>query len=147
MAIDLEPYRGELLGFAWRMLRDEHEAEDCVQSAFVSAMRDGAPPDNPRAWLYRVVHNHAVNSLRKRDRRPPPPAEPAALSPHLEQREELERLLGELEDEAREILLLRYTHGMSFEEIAEVVGRPVGTVKVYAGRALTALQRKVRRTE
>lgn len=144
---DLDQHRGELLAFAFRLLREEQEALDCVQDAYVAALREGPPPENPRAWLYRVVHNFAINRLRHRSKTPRS-TRSSSVPPdcRMEDQEELEMLLAELPGETREFLLLRYTHGLSFEEVAEVVGRPVGTVRVYVGRALSTLQRKIRRT-
>lgn len=138
MTVDLETFRPQLLAFASRMLRDRHEAEDVVQSAYLAALRDGPPPDHARAWLFRVVRNLAINAAKRRARPlPPPPAPPR------ESDADLERHLAALPDDLREILLLRYTNGLSFDEIADVVGRPAGTVKVYAGRALAELRRRM----
>ncbi|MCU0313627.1 MAG: hypothetical protein MUC84_06150, partial [Solirubrobacteraceae bacterium] len=61
----VERYRRPLLGYARRMVGDSR-AEDVVQAAFVNAwarMRDGAEIRDLRAWLFRIVHNGAVNQL------------------------------------------------------------------------------------
>jgi RNA polymerase sigma-70 factor (ECF subfamily) len=145
MARSLDAFRAELAAYARRLTGDEHEAQDCVQGACLAALRDAPPPDNPRAWLYRVVHNLAIDRMRGRAQAPPSAREAVAPDRRLEDREELEAMLAALPEEQRAILLLRYTHGLSFEEVAAVVGRPVGTVKVYAGRALSALQRMRRK--
>jgi RNA polymerase sigma-70 factor, ECF subfamily len=138
----IDQFREELQAFAYRLLGSVEEAEDCVQNAYLAAVRNPQAPENARAWLYRVTHNLAVNQLRRRDhalRREAPPAQPRAGEA------DLDRALADLPEDQRTILLLRYTHGLSFEEIAEVVGRPTGTVKVYAGRGLTALRKALRR--
>lgn len=140
MDVGIETHRAELTAYAWRLVGRREDAQDCVQSAFVKYLKLPEPPDHPRAWLYRVVHNLAVDLTR--ERRPAPPAgrfsPPADAGP--ESAEALERLLDRLDDDSRWILLLRYTHGFSFDEVAAIVSRPAGTVKVMAGRALTALR-------
>lgn len=144
MTAEVQQYRPELLAYAYRLLRDAQDAEDCVQNAFLTALRSEVPARNSRAWLYRVVHNLAINALRKRDRQPPV-RHPAFAYSSSDDSEELEEALTQLPEDQRSILLLRYTHGLTFEEIASVLGRPVGTVKVYAGRALAMLQKNLRR--
>jgi RNA polymerase sigma-70 factor (ECF subfamily) len=143
--LDIEQYRGELQAFAYRLLGNLQEAEDCVQSVFLAALKSAAPPENLRAWLYRVTHNLAVNQLRRRDLKPltPRPERQEAVLPKDDA--PLERALSGLPEDQRSILLLRYTHGLTFEEIGQVLGRSAGTVKVYAGRGLTALRKAFRR--
>lgn len=140
MELGIETHRAELTAYAWRLLGRHEDAQDCVQSAFVKYLRLPQPPENPRAWLYRVVHNLAVDLTR--ERRPAP--SPGRFSPPadagVEGAETLERMLDRLPVDSRWILLLRYTYGFSFDEVAAIVDRPAGTVKVMAGRALTALR-------
>lgn len=140
MDVGIETHRAELTAYAVRLLGRREDAQDCVQSAFVKYLKLPEPPDHARAWLYRVVHNLAVDLTR--ERRPAPPA--GRLSPPadaaVESAETLERMLDRLDDDSRWILLLRYTYGFSFDEVAAIVDRPAGTVKVMAGRALTALR-------
>jgi RNA polymerase sigma-70 factor (ECF subfamily) len=145
-ATAVEGYRAELVAYACRMLGDAHEAEDCVQNAMLSALRNSVRPQNLRAWLYRVVHNLAVSHLRRGGPRHAPESRiDAGTGAVLDDADELEASIAGLPQEYRAILLLRFTHGLAFEEIADIVGRPVGTTKVYAGRALSLLRRKLRR--
>src|SRR5438105_4838357 len=139
----IDQYRDELQAFAFRLLGSVEEAEDCVQSAYLAAVRNPQSPENARAWLYRVTHNLAVNELRRRARAPKP--EKPEVSGTGTDDAALERALARLPEHQRTILLLRYTHGLSFEEIAHVLDRPAATLKVYAGRALTALRNRLRR--
>ena len=85
---EIAVHRGELLVYAYRLSGDQDQAEDIVHTAFVKALqsaRSGVEAQNPRAWLYRIVHNEALTS-RRRSRREIAalvtlPQAPAALDP------------------------------------------------------------------
>jgi RNA polymerase sigma-70 factor (ECF subfamily) len=143
--LDIDRYRDELQAFAYRLLKNHQEAEDCVQNVFLAALRSTAPPENLRAWLYRVTHNLAVNQIRRRHLLPPTVGVERTEAEPRGDDELLERALSGLPEDQRLILLLRYTHGLAFEEIGHILGIPVGTAKVYAGRGLTALRKTLRR--
>jgi RNA polymerase sigma-70 factor (ECF subfamily) len=143
--LDIERYREELQAFAYRLLGNLEEAEDCVQNVFLAALKSTAQPENLRAWLYRVTHNLAVNQIRRRHLMPPTAGPNRPESEPRKHDEPLERALSGLPEDQRLILLLRYTQGLTFEEIGHVLGRPAGTLKVYAGRGLTALRKALRR--
>ena len=65
----VDRYRRPLLRYARRFLHEDARAEDVVQSAFVSAwtaLNEGATVRDLRPWLYRIVHNGALNVMKKR---------------------------------------------------------------------------------
>jgi RNA polymerase sigma-70 factor (ECF subfamily) len=141
---------------ARRVLRDADEAEDVVQHAFFNAHRALArfDPRRPfRHWLLRIATNLCRNSLAARRLRPraagedpdapspereaPAPAgsaEGAAFSPTV--REAIERL----PEAYRLAVVLRYVHGMTVEDVAEVTDEPVATVKTHLHRARAELR-------
>ena len=137
------PYLDAAYNLARYLLRDAHEAEDAVQDACLRALRhfEGFRGSDGRAWLLSIVRNSCFTRLR--GRRPagesvefdeeihtleegPPGAEveldrrAAARSVH----EGLERLAVEF----REVIVLRELEGLSYKEIAQVSGVPIGTV-------------------
>lgn len=126
-------------------------AEDIVQSAFLSLVRENSgkgKPENPPAWLYKVVRNEAISQWRsekKRKIREEATVEgdsvsfvataPSVLEP-LDVAESLERLPVDL----REVVFLRIWAGLSFEEIGETNGKSRSTVWRLYHEGLTMLK-------
>jgi len=107
--------------------------EDLYQETWLRAVR-AAPRFDPSRRFSTWVFQIAVNLCRDWHRRPPPePVEPddnlASTSDAPEARIDARRLLAALPEAQRTVLLLRYYHGLSEEEAAEVLGCPRGTVK------------------
>ncbi|HET8558765.1 MAG TPA: sigma-70 family RNA polymerase sigma factor [Gaiellaceae bacterium] len=134
---------------ARRIVRDPSLAEDVVQEAFLAIWRGAARflPERARAaaWIMTLVHRRAVDVVRREQRRRALPLEDgdddriveaadAAVWLHLE-RERVQQALAELPDQQRETLELAYYGGFTQSELAERLGRPVGTIKsqMFAG--------------
>ena len=149
-----------------RIVRRGEVAEELAQETFVKAWKALARFDPERkfsSWIFKIAHNAALDALRRRkdealsldapfgDQEAPRelPADPRAEDPleRLTFRDAgraLEEALGGLRVEYREILLLRFAEGLSYEEIAEVTGSPLGTVKVHIFRGRQELARRMR---
>ena len=110
----------------------DREAEDVVQEAFLKLLQANAPPDDPKAWLYRVVRNASIDRKRKsRWFRPPPLDNWFETLPDKEQPfdgVELTGLLETLPEQQREIVIAKIWGNLTFKEIAELTGRPISTV-------------------
>ena len=141
----------ELVSFAFRLTGTEDSARDCLQDAFlraVGAIAEGARPENPRPWLYRLVYHAVVDRLRRSS------VEDRALG-RLAAREalretpsgDLERLAGALPAPYREIVFLRYAGDFSYAEMESILGIAAGTLRVYAARALERIQAKLKENE
>ena len=140
-------YRKRLFRFCLGYLGNEEEAEDAVQDAFYRVLRSPVVPDKFRAWVYEICRNRCLDRLRAKNRRLDDQALPtfSHLAVHLtgnltrlikgEQRAHLWQRLTALPAEQREVLLLRYTEGLSRAEIADVLGIPEKLVKhrIYNG--------------
>ena len=146
---------------AYRIMSDPHAAADAAQEAFISAYQ-GLPRfrgGSFKAWLMRIVTNACYDELRRRKRRPqssletlysegPMPSsfpDSSLESPdEYVQRQELSHLLQAgialLPNDQRVVLVLSDVQGFSYQEIAEVVGVPRGTVKSRLHRARTKLR-------
>src|SRR3954465_56462 len=146
-----ERHSAAILRYCRSLLRSTQEAEDVKQEAFVlaiSALRRGADPDAFRPWLYRIAHNACMSHLRVR--RPVLVADhgvlvgPAVAAEPVEgHREELRELLddiGRLPDVQRGALLLREMDGFSYEQVGEVLGVSLSTVRASIFRARRTLQ-------
>ena len=143
----VESYAPRLRYFLRKLLGTSGEVEDVLQDVWCDVVRNvhrlvdpGAFP----AWLYRVARDRAFRQIRRR-RGPSRPVEEADIAEgpdddfSAEDAGRVHAALDGLPPEHREVLVLRFLEEMSYESIAEVVGRPVGTVRSrihYAKRAL-----------
>jgi RNA polymerase sigma-70 factor (ECF subfamily) len=139
------------------ILGNYEDAQDAAQEAFLKCWRhreEIGGVRNLRAWIFRIGFNAAKDLLRgawRRRARPlvgPPtlveaPADcPVKCAEEGEARERLQRAILDLRPKEREVLLLRYTGGLTYEEIATLRHSPVGTVKTQT-RTATAKLRQV----
>jgi RNA polymerase sigma-70 factor (ECF subfamily) len=124
---------------------DADTAEDLAQEAMLRLLRqpEEARPDNPRAWLYRVLTNLVRDGARRADRMhrkqlPVDADEPVLPSADYERRETVARVravLERLSARDQEMLILRES-GFQHREIAEIIGVQPQSVSVLLGRAL-----------
>jgi len=131
------------------LLQDEHDAQDAVQDAALRAYRHFASfrGGDARAWFLAIVRNSSLTWRRRRWRRETislsddenaPPVEPrAADSRAIEQSERaaIQRAVEALPLEFREVIVLREIQDLSYAEISEVAGVPIGTVMSRLSRA------------
>ncbi|MCL4210663.1 MAG: RNA polymerase sigma factor [Phycisphaeraceae bacterium] len=145
-----------LIALSTGICRDRHKAEEIVQEAFVKLWRQ--PPEAGEvafsSWLRRVVTNLSINHL-KRGRRPGAMPEfssdPALLVQHREYEQvddadsvaRIRQAMDRLDESKRAILILRAFENMGYEEIAEHLGVPVGTVMSRLNRARAALREEM----
>jgi RNA polymerase sigma-70 factor (ECF subfamily) len=151
-------YQDMVFNQALRMLNDEASAADAVQEAFISAYRNlrGFRGGVFKAWLMRIVTNACYDDLRRRKRRPSTPLEPLddlgdeidspqwMTDPGDTPEESMERVeleqaivscLNGLPDDFRSVVLLVDVQGFDYNEAAQSVGKPVGTIKSRLARA------------
>ena len=137
------------------LLRNEQDAQDVVQEAYLRAFRSfsGFHGTNGRAWLLTIVRNTSYTLLKKNravDFTTPfdeeihvtghESASPATILEHSEDAELIKEAMDALPAEFREILVLRHQEGLSYKEIADIAQIPPGTVMSRLARARAKLK-------
>jgi RNA polymerase sigma-70 factor (ECF subfamily) len=140
-------YRGRLVSYAARILKDETEAEDVAQEVLLKAAGSAGPREGTALgpWLYTVTGRAAVDRLRARKvearaLRAVPPRTVAAPATPIEGSPELAAALHDLDDPYRSALILRYLEGLDFREVAARLGTIERTARTWVGRGLTRLR-------
>jgi RNA polymerase sigma-70 factor (ECF subfamily) len=159
----VDRYQGRLVNFIYRTIGDRDRAEDLTQEAFIRVHRHIARFDRSKkfsTWIYTIASNLAKNELRNRSRnpmvlfqslreqqrdeeeRPIEFEDPASRPDDLYRKRHLQSLVEQsvarLPAHHREVFVLRELEGKSYEEIADVTGVHLGTVKSRLNRARTA---------
>lgn len=147
-------YERPVFNLILRIVRNRGLAEDVSQEAFLKTFRALAAYDRNRkfsSWILRIANNAALDALRRKRADPvvqvevpepavPPPAdqvEAAALA------EAIDVALAALRPEWRAAVVLRYQEGLTYEEVAEVLEIPEGTVKTFVHRARKQLAERL----
>lgn len=162
----LRRYERPIFSLLYRMLRDRELSEDLAQETFVKALNalDSYRPEFKfSSWIFKIANNAAIDHLRRRE------LDTLSLdgSPHAETPEameatalqigdrgetpldvveakelggEIEQAIARLRPEYRSCILLRHVEGRAYEEIAEILDLPLGTVKTYIHRARNELR-------
>ena len=144
-----------MIGVALRIVRRRDLAEDIVQDTFMRIWRAAGRYDSalgsPRAWIYAILRNLAIDSILNSQREEliddeqltdmmDSASETAPFFDRLAESSALRRCLQGLEPKRRASLLMAYAQGCSHGEIAGKLGVPLGTVKAWIRRSLTALR-------
>lgn len=134
-----------------KMLPGRHDVDDVAQEVWADVFKDLGTISKPGSflpWMYRIAHNRAARMMRSS--RPPTASlddvkeageadDRVEFSP--EDAQAVHDALAQLSDAHREVLLLRFLEDMSYEDIAVVLQRPVGTVRSRIHNAKAALRR------
>ena len=148
-----ERYSPRLLRMAALMTGSPDAARDCVQETFIRVMRSATPHRRGsfRAYLSTITYRLALKEKLRLSRQVPPDAvEPASTDPSPldvaiadERRREIVRALLSLPTHHREVLVLRLHGEHSYEEIAEITGIPLGTVKSRIFHAVKLVRQRI----
>jgi RNA polymerase sigma-70 factor, ECF subfamily len=159
-------YERPVFALLFRMVRDRELAEDLAQETFIKALNaieSYRPEFKFSSWIFKIANNAAIDHLRRRE------LDTLSLdgSPHAETPEQMqatalqigarqespldaveakelggviEQAIAQLRPEYRSCILLRHVEGRAYEEIAEILSLPLGTVKTYIHRARNELR-------
>lgn len=154
-------YQRPIVAYVYRMTGNYESALDLTQDVFIKvygSLTRYRPEYKFSTWIYRIAHNAAVDHLRRYATREQEleiesedqgtfekPIASGALTPEqesekAERRAEIEDVIQALSPAYRELIVLRHAHDLSYEEIAEVTGLPLGTVKNRIFRAREAMR-------
>ncbi|MEZ5558346.1 MAG: RNA polymerase sigma factor RpoE [Pseudomonadales bacterium] len=158
-------YQHKIVNLVGRYLRDPEDVADVVQESFIKAFRALPRFRGESAfytWLYRIAINTAKNHMVARSRRPPAvdvdidDAEyyegahalrdidtPEAALANIELSREIDAAIAELPDDLRSAVTLREFDGLTYEQIAEIMDCPVGTVRSRIFRAREAIDKRI----
>ncbi|CAK0745968.1 RNA polymerase sigma-70 factor, ECF subfamily [Azospirillaceae bacterium] len=153
---DLENHIASLRRYARALLRNSSDADDLVQETLSRALSRAdkfAAGTNLRAWLFAIMHNIYVNQVRRLAGRPGESSideegmenrlsEAARQESRIELRD-LSRALDAIPEEQRQVLLLVALEGLKYDEVAQVLGVPIGTVMSRLSRAREAVRQKL----
>ena len=159
LATLMDRYTGKLLRYGRRFLASEDDISDVVQDVFVAAYQNIQDFDSTRRfspWIYRIAHNAFVDGLRKRAKGPVYGLDFDRVVPHPiyedpdengKEKEEMRVLLAghldELRPAYREIVDLHYFEDFKYQEIADILHIPIGTVGIRLSRARQMLKKSM----
>ncbi|MDB4835344.1 sigma-70 family RNA polymerase sigma factor, partial [Cyclobacteriaceae bacterium] len=158
------PHTDALHSFAYRLTREQNDANDLVQETFMKAYRFAQSFEqgtNAKAWLFRILKNTFINDFRKKSKEPskvdyneiesfvntedvdtPPSFEVKAEESQYLIGDEVANALNSLATEFRTILILSDLEGFKYDEMAKILDIPIGTVRSRLHRARNLLKDK-----
>jgi RNA polymerase sigma-70 factor, ECF subfamily len=153
-------YSLSIYHYLYRFVGEAHTAEDLTSEVFLKLIHvldtARAPQEQLQGWLYRVARNLAVDWYRKRGKQEPlslredlvPSGESPLVKLEKDQdRQRLRRALLALTPDQQQVLLLRFAQELKIEEVAQIVGKSEGAVKLLQYRATRRLQKLLEREE
>jgi len=146
-----------LLTYARRILNQDDTAQDVVQEAFMRLHADFSTVKQPQAWLYRTVHNLALNHIRKNRKvvpliqeegAPEPPDTQPVPDEYIQRMEAIGQTrlcLDELDSRSRELVRLKFEEGLSYREISQRANMSISNVGYILHHALKDLSSSLKK--
>jgi RNA polymerase sigma-70 factor (ECF subfamily) len=159
----VDRYKGKLLSYIRRLTNiDPEECEDILQEVFIKIYLNLNDFDSDlkfSSWVYRIAHNEVISQYRKIKARPQghkvsiDDSEVKELADEMEidkkidnkiLREEIEKALVKIDVKYREVLVLKYFEEKNYQEISDIIKKPIGTVATYMRRGKKELKIKLK---
>lgn len=151
-----DKYVEKIYRFVFLKVSSQEEAQDLTSQVFTKGwrkFRKGEKIDNPSAYLYQIARAEIANHHREKARFPIIPATTDQIidpNPGLEEKSKLDsdleilkKTLPQLKDDYQNVVIWRYLEGLSIKNIAQMMEKPEGTVRVMVHRALKELREKM----
>lgn len=147
-------YLDRIYRYAFHQVQDRMTAEDITEEVFVKAWKAikscKGKGQTFSAWIYRIAHNHIINTLRNTQKFASIDMENIAAisSPKLElemklEQQELTEMIADLPQNQRQVVVLKFIEGLDNRETGKIMRKSEGAVRILQMRALTALRQKI----
>ncbi|MGG3885638.1 RNA polymerase sigma factor [Brevibacillus panacihumi] len=155
-------YKNKVYAIVYRMVHQTQDAQDITQECFIKAYQYLYSYDSSRkfsSWLYRIAINHCLKVKERNKHKQadpyahledvslPNPVHPETIYLKKESANELRHLINQLPDMYKMILLLRYIHELSYQEMSDLLDIPLNTVQVRLHRAKQKLRELYQQAE
>lgn len=147
-------YAGPIYRYLYRILGDAAQAEDLTSEVFLRLLQVLDTPRAPRArlqgWLYRVAHNLAMDCFRQGakastmaldERLTAAGDTPSDVVEKQQTQQRLRQAIGQLTRDQQQVILLRFGEGFKVAEVAQLMGKSEGAVKILQHRAIKRLRK------
>lgn len=143
----MQMYKNRVFKYLHLMLRNKEKAEDLTQETFVTVYFKAGSirTANLKSWIFRIATNHAISELRREKIKrffslDDPDTEQPTVKPNPGQDLELEQMLALIPEKSRIPVIMKQIDNFSFEEIAEIMDKPISTIKTLVYRGLEQLK-------
>jgi len=147
-------YLDRIYRYAFHQVQDRMTAEDITEEVFVKAWEAikscKGKGQTFSAWIYRIAHNHIINTLRNTQKFTSIEMENVAeiSDPKLEvemklEQQELTEMIADLPQNQRQVVVLKFIDGLDNREIGKIMRKSEGAVRILQMRALTTLRQKI----
>lgn len=147
-------YLDRIYRYAFHQVKDRMTAEDITEEVFVKAWKAikscKGKGKTFSAWIYRIAHNHIVNTLRDTQKFVSIDMEKISENEGPEpeakidfEQQELTEIIAELPQNQRQVVVLKFIEGLNNKEIGKIMRKSEGAVRILQMRALTALRKKI----
>jgi RNA polymerase sigma-70 factor (ECF subfamily) len=145
-------YRTRIYSFTMTILRNPSDAEDALQEVFryiFSKIQAYRPEGRFKSFIFKIAHSVSIDIVRKRSRQASIPEDydipsETAEPPHSEELDQLRACIARLPSMYREVMVLRLIDDLAYEEIAEVLSLPLGTIKSRIHHSVMLIRRMLK---
>jgi len=149
-------YLDRIYRYAFHQVQDRMTAEDITEEVFVKAWKAikscKGKGETFSAWIYRIAHNHIINTLRNTQKLTSIEIEMENIAGNINlnqevemklEQQELTEMIADLPQNQRQVVVLKFIEGLDNRETGKIMGKSEGAVRILQMRALTTLRQKI----